>query len=45
MSATSQSVCVVAIADVDEGHVGDTSAKGENGGGEKRKGRGDTRGE
>ena len=32
------------VADVDEGHVGDTSAKGENGGGEKQKGRGDTRG-
>ena len=39
MSAMSQSVCVVAVADVDEGHVGDTSAKGENGGGEKWKGR------
>ena len=45
MSAALQSVCVMAVADVDEGHVGDTSTKGENGGGEKRKGRGDTRGE
>ena len=33
-----------AIADVDEGHVDDTSAKGKNGGGEKWKGRGDTKG-
>ena len=29
---------------MDEGHIGDPSAKGENGGGGKRKGRGDTRG-
>ena len=42
MSATSQSFCVVAVADVDEGHVGDTSTKGENGGGEKWKGMADT---
>ena len=38
MSATSQSVCVVAVADMDEGHVGDTSAKDENGGGENGRG-------
>ena len=44
MSATSQSVYIVAIADLDEGHVVDTSTKGKNGGGEKRKGREDTRG-
>ena len=35
---------MTAVSDMDEGHVGDMSAKGKNRGGEKRKGRGDTRG-